>query len=271
MKADYILQADLLDIIFENRNKAYGAYPLRRYYEGRIYKALGIIIFLLALFSVYNLLREGETLLAPVIVKDVDITKLAEERKPQESIKQREKKPDPVKSVIIASSFRLVDSMQKTDPIRNLDSLVTGRERPGVSGDPQIVPGGDPPAGPGGSGPGIAPVTPTPPDRNIPVAEADIMPSFPGGMKALTKFMERNLTANIEELEQGTMVSVKIRFVVGYDGVLKSFEIIEDGGEKFNKEVIRVLKKMPDWIPGKTKGENVSVWYTIPVKFIGTE
>ena len=43
---------------------------------------------------------------------------------------------------------------------------------------------------------------------------------------------------------------------------------MEDGGEAFNNEVIRVLKKMPKWIPGKTHGENVSVFYTIPVKFV---
>jgi len=55
--------------------------------------------------------------------------------------------------------------------------------------------------------------------------------------------------------------------VVGYDGKLKSFEIVEDGGATFNKEVIRVLKKMPEWVPGKANGENVSVYYTIPVKF----
>ena len=58
--------------------------------------------------------------------------------------------------------------------------------------------------------------------------------------------------------------------MVGYDGVLKGFETVEDGGKAFNQEVIRVLKKMPTWIPGKTSGENVSVYYTIPVKFVSS-
>ena len=66
-------------------------------------------------------------------------------------------------------------------------------------------------------------------------------------------------------------MSVKVTFVVGYEGKLKGFKITEDGGEVFNKEVIRVLKKMPDWIPGKANGENVSVYYTIPVKFTGAD
>ena len=55
---------------------------------------------------------------------------------------------------------------------------------------------------------------------------------------------------------------------MGYDGKLKSFTTVQDGGEEFNKEVIRVLKKMPEWEPGKTKGQNVSVYYVIPVKFV---
>ena len=87
------------------------------------------------------------------------------------------------------------------------------------------------------------------------------------GQVALKNFLERNLH-NPKEMEEGEAVSVKINFVVGYDGKLQSFVTIEDGGEEFNKEVVRVLKKMPDWIPGKSKGQNVSVYYTIPVKFI---
>jgi periplasmic protein TonB len=69
-------------------------------------------------------------------------------------------------------------------------------------------------------------------------------------------------------LEDGEMVSVRIKFVVGYDGKLKGFTTVQDGGEEFNKEVVRVLKKMPEWIPGKTRGQNVSVYYVIPVKFV---
>ena len=74
-----------------------------------------------------------------------------------------------------------------------------------------------------------------------------------------------------EPMNSGEAVTVKARFVVGYDGKLQGFRIIQDGGDVFNKEVMRVLKKMPDWVPGKAKGENVSVYYTIPVKFTGED
>ena len=107
-------------------------------------------------------------------------------------------------------------------------------------------------------------------DVTTPRASAEVMPVFPGGMEGLRKFLQKNLE-NPEEMEQGQMVSVKIKFVVGYDGKLKSFETIEDGGRAFNNEVIRVLKRMPEWIPGKSNGENVSVYYTIPVKFTAAD
>ena len=103
-------------------------------------------------------------------------------------------------------------------------------------------------------------------DYNTPMMTAEVMPSYPGGMEGLRKFLQKNLQ-NPEEMDEGDAVTVKIRFVVGYDGKLKSFETVQDGGEVFNNEVIRVLRKMPNWIPGKSRGENVSVYYMIPVKF----
>jgi len=96
------------------------------------------------------------------------------------------------------------------------------------------------------------------------------MPSYPGGTAALRRFLERNL-GNPRDLESGELISVKVKVVVGYDGKLKNFELVQDGGTEFNNEVIRVLKKMPAWVPGKSKGQNVSVYYTIPVKFVGED
>ena len=117
----------------------------------------------------------------------------------------------------------------------------------------------------------VPPTVSLPPiDKNKPSDFAEVMPVYPGGNEALRKFLERNLKTP-ESAESGQTISVKMRFVVGFDGTLKSFETIQDGGAEYNNEVIRVLKKMPQWIPGKTKGENVSVYFTIPVKFTAIE
>jgi len=85
----------------------------------------------------------------------------------------------------------------------------------------------------------------------------------------LINFLKKNLRTP-EDINEGD-VSVKVQFVVNYDGMLKSFTVIQSGGNTFDNEVIRVLKKMPAWIPGKSSGENVSVYYVVPVKFTSEE
>jgi len=96
------------------------------------------------------------------------------------------------------------------------------------------------------------------------------MPSYPGGMDALRNFLVRNLE-NPRDMEEGEVANVKVKFVVGSNGELQSFVTVQDGGNEFNREVMRVLKKMPNWVPGKSKGQNVSVFYTIPIKFISAD
>ena len=113
-----------------------------------------------------------------------------------------------------------------------------------------------------------APSTPKVDANNPMDANAvDVLPAYPGGMDALARFLKKNLQTP-DELQNDETVSVRIKFVVGYNGKLQRFIAEQQGREIYNKEVIRVLKKMPDWIPGKAKGENVSVYYAIPVKFV---
>ena len=96
------------------------------------------------------------------------------------------------------------------------------------------------------------------------------MPSYPGGMDALRNFLVRNLE-NPRDMKEGEVANVKVKFVVGSNGELQSFVTVQDGGNEFNREVMRVLKKMPNWVPGKSKWQNVSVFYTIPIKFISAD
>jgi protein TonB len=134
-----------------------------------------------------------------------------------------------------------------------------------VAGDPAVHPAVAPSV-PVGAGDVVAAPTPAV-DKTIPVDHPEVQPSYPGGIDALRKFLEHNLV-NPKEMEEGEMVSVNVSFVVGFDGKLQRFAVMKDGGDIFNREVIRVLKKMPDWVPGKSRGENVAVNFTIPIKFV---
>ncbi|MCW3093842.1 MAG: energy transducer TonB [Ferruginibacter sp.] len=172
---------------------------------------------------------------------------------------------NPVSAGKFLSRIIIVDKTESADVLQNIEELAIGSNTNIVLNGtgPQII---MPAADGNDAGPAVAIVEAV--DKITPLETAEVMPEYPGGLEALRKFLVRNLN-NPRDMEDGELVSVKIKFVVGFDGKLKGFELLQDGGNEFNEEVIRVLKKMPAWIPGKSRGQNVSVYYAIPVKFVG--
>ena len=271
MTPDRILQADLLDIVFEKRNKHYGAYVIRKYYPNRLYKALGLVFLLAALLCALSFLKKDKEFIS--IIYDAKGPELGQVKKTIEKpvLTPKPKAAPTIKARTDLFVSNMVITRNPADASRlskNLDSALIGSVHiPGT--DPGAIPIVHVTPGPVTTiTPGTEPTKPI--NRDQPLVSAEVMPEFPGGMDALRKFLERNLH-NPRDLESGENISVKIRFIVGYDGNLKGFETVEDGGSEFNEEVIRVLKKMPAWRAGKTRGEEVSVYYTIPVKFLSSE
>lgn len=267
MKTELILKSDVLDILFENRNKAYGAYDLRKFYDNRLMKSLAAMLGIVLVLSAFTFMPDKKK---PLEKQDELMTTTI--------FTQPEKKPEPVvkKEIPAAAQAPVSQKIFVKNIVITTDSVppinvITDNDR--IGNKTIDVPGSGPgivqqPPGDGfGNGPVAEPVKIEPVDIITPTETAEEMPSFPGGMEALKRFLQKNLT-NPRDLEDGEMVSVRIKFVVGYDGKLKGFTTVQDGGEEFNKEVVRVLKKMPEWVPGKTRGQNVSVYYVIPVKFV---
>jgi len=94
-------------------------------------------------------------------------------------------------------------------------------------------------------------------------------PEFPGGDKALSQFLATHLqTPN--SLEEGERRMVRIRFTVQSDGRVDALLIDSSGGAEFDREVIRVCKRMPRWVPGSQNGQKVAVQYVLPVTFLGS-
>ena len=277
MNKNLILKADVLDIIFEKRNKLYGAYNLRKFYPNRLKLALGFMFITAIIFSAFTLLPEKNLVKTkPYVVKEIELNKVHDKPKEPEQKKEVEKpqekpmaKTDPVLQKAFINNYKIVANTEKADTVLTLKPDDKIGSTTIVTTDPGpflVTPVKTVPTGGGGekSTPAIDKILPMDGDA------VDVLPSYPGGMEALKKFLERNLQTPTE-MENDETVSVRVKFVVDYTGKLKSFVTVLDGGEVYNKEVVRVLKKMPDWIPGKTKGENVSVYYIIPVKFTSTD
>ena len=264
MNKESILKSDVLDILFENRNKSYGAYPLRKFYGNRMMKAMSGTLAIAVIVSAFTFIPQKKNYEARVYTMPKDPI-LGHVKPPEPKPKTIIVDPKVVATAKFVSTIKFVAQKDSSDDLNvDLNKLAIGSitTPPGKTGGPAII---IPPDNGGDSGSTILvkPVT----DNKTPSYSAEFMPSFPGGKEALMKFLQRNLH-NPRDMEDGEEINVKMQFVVGYDGKLQSFELVKDGGKLFNDEVLRVLKKMPDWIPGKTNGENVAVYYTIPVKFI---
>jgi len=273
MNKELIMKSDVLDIIFEKRNKAYGAYNLRKFYNNRLIKSLGLMFVAVTILCAFTFLPKKQTYSATDyrIPDDPTLGQVEKKAKtPEPKPKPIVPEVKPVETLKFTSKIIIVQHVDSTDKLHDIVQQTIGSttiKTPGSDVPAIFIP--DPPTTPGGGGESATPVKPVV-DKTQPLYSAEIMPEFPGGMDALHRFLQRNLT-NPQDIEEGNMVSVKVQFVVGYDGKLQRFHIIEDGGTAFNNEVMRVLKKMPEWKPGKSNGENVSVYYTIPVKFVPSE
>jgi len=277
MNNETILKSDVLDILFDKRNKAYGAYNLRKFYNNRLIKSLAVMLTGVVVLSAFTFLPKKEK---PILGIDneglmVHTIKLPEKplkkEKPKE-LPKNEVKQQPVEQRIFVNNIQITKA-PTVDTINTLiDGIVISTVNvtvPSTGGSPTpvlLVPVVT------GDGVGIKPKPQ--PDLDVSKTftenEVEVMPSYPGGMDALRKFLVRNLE-NPRDMKEGEVANVKVKFVVGSNGELQSFVTVQDGGNEFNREVMRVLKKMPNWVPGKSKGQNVSVFYTIPIKFISAD
>lgn len=272
-----ILQSDMLDILFEKRNKAYGAYALRRGYDRRMLLALGsglAIIFSVVLFNIVggnndlpnDLLPKKEVL----TVTTIEIPDEPDKPKEPEKPKEKPAAPKAIKQVATVKNTTNI----KIEP----DKIVKNTEMPAITdlkdkqtGTENIT----------GEKPGnVAIITEKPAntgnaegtgtERQSDFIINERAPEFPGGEEALARFLSRNLNTP-EELEAGQKKAVRIRFTVASDGSISLMEIVQTGGDIFDKEVVRVCKKMPRWKPAIQNGVHVPVSYVLPVTFIGTE
>lgn len=265
MTGQQILTADLLDILFENRNKSYGAYQLRRTYNQRLLASLlfsfAFVFLLLLLLS----LKGKRDVLPPAFVPpDVIARTVTIEPKPKVEV------PPPVQKKVAAPAVAKVEyktfvvkpDEKVTDLLPTQDDLsraaIAGVTTPGIDDDGIVPPDNIVPA-------------PAPAEATAaPAVYSYTAPQFPGGAEAWLRFLSRHLRAP-DEMAVGEKKSVLIRFLVSASGSITDFEILQSGGAAFDNEVIRVLKKMPKWKPALQNGVPVSKTFTQPVTFVHQE
>jgi protein TonB len=270
MLPEKIMQSDLLDLLFENRNKAYGAYALRRSYNKTIASALAVTMFIALCFSLFQLIhhsKQRDEIMGDIITPDIILAKT-------DNIK-----PAPLKPVAqqpVATHFRqiistppvIVSDDVKTDmpAITDIDKANIGTVNlNGADANGEM----QPPAEITGNTIVEAKAVEKKID-DAPLHTAEIMPEYPGGIDALRKFMLRNLKQP-DDLQAGERIIVMASFVVDKNGRIEQVKIVNSGRDDLNKEVERVIYKMPGWKPGMQNGNAVAVYFNLPVTFMSEE
>ncbi len=101
---------------------------------------------------------------------------------------------------------------------------------------------------------------------DAPLISAEVMPEFTGGVNALIKFIQRNIKQP-NDLKEQEKIRVVASFIVTRSGAIENIKIISSGRADLDKEVIRVISKMPLWKPGIQNGKQVTVYFNLPVTF----
>lgn len=280
MRADTVLQSELLDILFEHRNKDYGAYALRKEYNHRLMIALTAMFSLVILFFAwffFNNNKNRDTAQIALLTEDSIVLRVLEiprDPLPPPPPPPAMKPQPPVATIkstppVIVPDEVMADPPPTTDQLDKNDALISNTTTDGEKpdGTVQVSPStGDHLSGPVQPQPAIAP---EPEDKIWKAVEK--MPEFPGGNAALIRFLGKHLRVPDEKLDAGERMRVPVKFVVDKDGMLTDVQFPEAADEEYKNEIRRVMKKMPKWIPGIQNGKPVAVYFSIPIIFEVTD
>jgi len=270
MDINKILSADVLDIIFEGKNKEYGAYDLRKTYNKRITKALlytGGVIVLVFLASIFaNLVGKGKSEQIEVVDTQMAEIKKAEppppippppvkpppppvvnqiKFTPPKIVKDEEVKPDEkieeIKEDQVIST-KTVESENKVAivqaPVEDKGSQIT--EAPKSNDEDKIF------------------------------TKVENEAAFPGGETAWRRFLEKNLNAStpIDNGAPEGSYKVIVRFIVSKDGSISDVQAESKYGYGMEDEAVKVIKRGPKWTPALQNGRHVNAYRRQPITFV---
>ena len=262
-----------VDLVFEGKNQAYGAYQLRKNTGVRNVKALlWVIAAIVAIFLLVwaKVAIENAMPKQTVNTADIELSKLAQKKEAKverkEPVKvEMEKVVEKVKSSVkfTAPEIKKDDEVKPEDEIKSQDDLSKTNTAIGTFD----VKGNDEAEGEVLKAKEVV-VDEKPKEEETKVFDVvEQMPSFPGGDAELMKFLSSHIKYPVVAEENGIQGRVIATFVVERDGSISDVKVVKSVDPSLDKEAIRVLKSMPKWIPGKQNGSAVRVKYTVPVTF----
>lgn len=262
------MRSQWIDVVFKDRNQAYGAYELRRENSRNTNKALliaaSVFVLVLSVPTIVNIISGFIPKADPPYRSiEVNIT-------PPPPIEQQIT-PPPVQQKIVQSQHDMVrfpppivkpDNEARDEPPTDTKLIDTDPGPQTMKGNPGADIVIDEKVGPKV----MEGVTEASDEKTIFIT-TEVNPSFPGGEAAFGKFLQNHIRYPAIAKENGVQGRAFIQFVVERDGSLTDMKILRDPGSGLGEEAVRVLKSSPHWSPGIQNGRPVRVQYTVPVNF----
>lgn len=261
MEANKIMNADLLDILFEGKNKAYGAYELRKTYNRRVSLAMASMALVCLLFFLSSILandhdKERGNLIYTVV--KLDPYKKPEKRPEPPVVKPPKANPPKVQIIKFTAPDIVKDNEVKDPPpiVAKLDDTQIGLINVDGTKDVGFV------APPVEQSTGIAEAPKREAeDYDKPFTKVEKEAQFPGGLQAWKRYLERNLNAGVAA-DNGTPTgnyTVKVQFIVDKEGSISNVQAIEvpKACPDCGPEAVKVIKKGPKWEPAIQNGQKV--------------
>jgi len=259
MEVNQILNSTFDDLVFENKNKAYGAYEIRKKYNKNLSTGLGIAIGILILVLVWPFIEK--LFEKKEVVENTDVLTTVNKLAAPPPL---DKPPPPPPEVKIPPPPKTIEfvapvlkkNVVETKVIPKIDSVMKA---------PVAATTNNAPAAP----PTVAVAEPPPvvKDEVVDFVNVEQQPEFPGGMEAFLKYVGDHVKYPAIARENGIQGRVYVQFTVDKDGSIKDVKIQKGIGGGCDEEAVRVISTMPRWKPGRQNGNTVQVRHTLPIKF----
>ena len=272
-----LISGSWTDLVFAGRNQSYGAYTLRKGTGKRNVISIIAVIVLVVLCQIGLTIKkaaDAEARRRAAMTEVVELSKLQQPKKKAEVKQTKKVNVEPEKVVErVKSSIKFTAPVIKKDAevkpeeeLKTQDELLSTKTAIGVLD----VKGNDEK---GGAVLKLKEAVNQPEPKAAAEVEEKVfdvveqMPSFPGGPSALTRYLNDNVKYPVVAQENGVQGRVVISFVVERDGHITDVRVVRSVDPSLDREASRVVKNMPNWIPGKQNGSAVRVKYNVPVSF----
>lgn len=281
MERQHILKADFLDILFEHRNKNYGAYELRSNYSRRLRKALSvtvlIIIVVVAIPFIASLKANanGDLKPPPIICTLSTIEPAPKPILPKPNNTKPIKSSGPVKDlnskIFTSPTIDVAQNINDDDKLPSkpdMDKHIAGtiNTDDGSDSNPDL---GGPSKLPDDGNHGSTLVDDKEDTKlhNVFDGGIEIYPEFPGGEEAMVRFISSHIKYPSKALENEIQGKVVLGFTVDKKGAITDIHLVRGIGFGCDEEAQRVMKMMPKWKPAQMNGKSVNVMYQIPIEY----